>query len=268
MVFNWPDKADPNTLNLTLNPPGKLRLSNPVFTPQSPTASKEAVTLRVTVKNEGGSRSGNFVVTWKPDPSDNNVVSTSQTPLESGEARVVSFAGYTYRRDGSIQSVISLSNGDDTLSASVSVAKAPPAQQDVICQGPFGGTGGREFSDKDQVPAGVRITGVNVRHGSRIDAIQVVLSSGTLPAHGAGGGGFTNFSLAANEYITGIEGRTGTRVDSLRIRTNTGRTSVWFGGSGGSLPYSLVAPAGYEIFAFFGRSGEEVDAIGACMRRR
>ena len=71
LVFRWPDQADPNTINLTLKSQAKLKFSNPVFNPTRPTAGKDAVTLQVTVKNEGGTRSGNFVVAWKPDPNDN-----------------------------------------------------------------------------------------------------------------------------------------------------------------------------------------------------
>lgn len=268
IVLNWPDQADPNTINLTINQPGRIRLSNAVFTPAAPIATKDAVSLRVTVRNEGGSRTSGFSITWKPDPTDNNVLDVSQLPLEAGESRTVSLPGYTYRRDGVIQSVVSLSNGDDSLSASLTVAKAPPAAADVICQGPFGGGGGSLFDDRDQVPPGTRITGVTVRSGTRIDAIQMVLASGTLTAHGGGGGTRVAFTLGANEYLTSIEGRSGTRVDSLRMRTNTGRPSAWFGASGGSANYAVSAPAGYEIFAFFGRAGSELDAIGACMRRR
>ena len=125
IVFRWPDQADPNTINLTLKAQSKLDLSNAVFSPTRPTAGKDPVTLQVTIKNTGGSRSGNFVVTWKPDPNDNAVRSVSQLPLEAGQSRTVSLGPYTYLHDGSLQSVVSLDNGDDTLRVSVSVLVQP-----------------------------------------------------------------------------------------------------------------------------------------------
>jgi hypothetical protein len=128
--FNWPDQAEQNTINLTLNSPGKLKLSDPVFTPSVPVAQIDAVTLQVMIKNEGGSRSDNVVLTWKPDINDNYISTINQLPLEPGQSRLVSFPGFRYQRGGSIMSEIYLSNGDDALQVPLTVQLPPP--QSVI----------------------------------------------------------------------------------------------------------------------------------------
>lgn len=125
LVFRWPDREDPNTINLTLRPAAALKLSNPVFTPASPTATTEAVSLKVTVTNKGGSRSGNFIVNWKPDVSDPRILAVSREPLNPGEPAEIAFPGYVYQRSGAISGTVSLSNGDDTQTYPVTVT-APP----------------------------------------------------------------------------------------------------------------------------------------------
>jgi hypothetical protein len=124
-----------------------------------------------------------------------------------------------------------------------------------------GGTGGGEFADN--LTETCQLVGVNIRHGSRVDAIQGVWTtpSGahvTGALHGGGGGELTSFSLAAGEYIVRIDGRSGARTDSLQFTTNTGKTYGPYGGSGGSA-YSI---SDLKVAGFFGRSGSEVDAIG------
>ncbi|MEH1056840.1 hypothetical protein V6U89_16735 [Micromonospora sp. CPCC 206171] len=127
LVFRWPDQDDPNTINLILNRPSALRIAAPVFAPSAPTANKDAVSLKVTVRNEGGTRSGNFVVNWKPDPTDPRILSVTRGPLNPDQSTVVPFPGFVYTRGGMISSTVSLSNGDDTKSFPLAVAD-PPAE--------------------------------------------------------------------------------------------------------------------------------------------
>ena len=114
--------------------------------------------------------------------------------------------------------------------------------------GPSGGYGGSEFAD-DFIPEGSKVVEVQIRSGSRIDAVQIihVTSEGIrhpFPKHGGGGGSNqTAFLLDADEYITGISGRYGTKVDSIRIHTNK-QTSLLYGGSGGSSEYHYETPEG------------------------
>jgi hypothetical protein len=121
VVFSWPDYHDPNTISLALNAPAELKLNNAVFSTVSPTVGKDPVTLRVTITNRGGSRSGDFVVIWQPDALENDVRSVSSLPLEPMQSRLVSFPTYTYHRDGQITSVIYLANGDDMLRVPLTV---------------------------------------------------------------------------------------------------------------------------------------------------
>jgi hypothetical protein len=125
LVLRWPDQEDPNTINLILNRPAALRITDPVFAPSAPTATKEAVSLKVTLRNQGGTRSGNFVVNWKPDPADPRILSVARGPLNPDQSAEVSFPGFVYTRGGVIGSTVSLSNGDDTKLFPLAVADPP-----------------------------------------------------------------------------------------------------------------------------------------------
>ena len=133
VVFRWPDVPDdPNTINLTLRPAGKLQLSNPVFSPPSPVAQKDAVTLKVTVTNTGGLPVQAFTIKWQPDPADERYLSVnSPHALQPGQSQIFQLDGsYVYQRDGDIEGTISLSTGDELLRHSITVLPAPPSRFD------------------------------------------------------------------------------------------------------------------------------------------
>ena len=137
--------------------------------------------------------------------------------------------------------------------------------------GPSGGTGGKAFTD-NATDEKMRLKGILIRAGSRIDAIQIIYekSNGTThenPIHGGNGGKEHLFMLDDDEFITSITGRFGSEIDSLTIQTNK-RTSIGYGGSGGGSVYSYIAPEGNEISGFLGRSGDRIDAIGVLFRKR
>jgi len=128
-----------------------------------------------------------------------------------------------------------------------------------------GGSGGNPFQDTSIAPDG-RISEVRVSAGTMIDSIQAiyVLPDGrtvTGPLHGGPGGNANSFRLDSDEYIVGVSGRYGKNIDCLRIQTNK-RTSPLYGGSGGRQDYSLTLSSGNQAVAFFGRSGNQLDAIG------
>jgi len=153
LVFDWPDFDEGNTVNLTLHPPAALRISNPVFNPPTPQAGVNGVTLTVTITNEGGTRSGNFIVNWKPDPNDMLIRSIDRLPMNPGQSTQVSFPSYTYTHGGQIDSTVSLNNGDDSKTYSVTVSDPPhvpaperdlpgfPIEQETVYGNYVGGMG-------------------------------------------------------------------------------------------------------------------------------
>jgi hypothetical protein len=136
--------------------------------------------------------------------------------------------------------------------------------QKLFRMGPSGGLGGSPFYDTN-VPDNSRVLEVRVRHGSWIDAVQVVHDRGELSHHGGSGGRLSRFTLAQGEHIRAIGGRYGRFVDSIRILTDR-RSSPIYGGSGGSVEFYYEAPEGFEIVGFLGRSGAYLDSIGVIMR--
>lgn len=126
VVFRWPDKEDPNAINLTPLFPSLLEILEFDFSPAQPTVGIDPVILHVRVQNVGDLRSGSFKITWKPDPNDLWVVDIiPDKSLEAGESRDYYSSGYTFKHDGSIPSVISISTGDDVVNTSVSVNPTP-----------------------------------------------------------------------------------------------------------------------------------------------
>jgi Jacalin-like lectin domain len=123
-----------------------------------------------------------------------------------------------------------------------------------------GGQGGAAFSD--DLTQTCRLAEVNIRHGSKVDAIQAVYTTPsratiTGPMHGGDGGSLSNFKLENDEYITRIEGRFGGRTDALRFTTNKGRSFGPYGGDGGA----AYVVEGVQVRGFLGRSGDQLDAI-------
>ncbi|WP_211441402.1 jacalin-like lectin [Collimonas humicola] len=125
-----------------------------------------------------------------------------------------------------------------------------------------GGSGGGAFST--DLTETCQLVGINIRHGSGVDAIQAVWStpsgSRTTGAwYGGDGGELSSINLAANEYITRVEGRSGSGVDQLKFITSTGAAYGPFGGGGGD-PFLLTNLQ--DVRGLFGRSGSGLDAIG------
>ena len=142
--------------------------------------------------------------------------------------------------------------------------KPPPAGFVLTRSKTYGGNGGSPFEFY------VNSTTINaqkfiIRHGSKVDDIQILLGDGVkkiyTPAQGGGGGSPTEWVVPEGQYVQQIEYRSGDRVDSITFITNTGQKSPYFGGGGGS--YHLESfPDGYRIIGFYGRSGSRVDQLG------
>jgi hypothetical protein len=136
-------------------------------------------------------------------------------------------------------------------------------------QGASGGRGGKPFDHwkatngaRDissigfYVDSSVRCIFVNYRDGNRQKSGYCDPGPGPLTFDGGRG-----INLAPDEYILGISGRFGDHIDSIRIYTNK-ITSPVFGGNGGTDVFSYTAPEGQMIVGFFGRAGDNLDAIG------
>ncbi|MEH1013260.1 jacalin-like lectin [Micromonospora sp. CPCC 206060] len=128
----------------------------------------------------------------------------------------------------------------------------------------WGGPHGTPFTDVDAV--GLRVTSVSLRAGSRLDQVGVGLADGSTLTHGGTGGTAAALTLADGEYVTAVtltQGRKDgqTRIFSIRLTTNHGRTLS--GGTPTSAAVTYTAPPGWRFAGFFGRSGTEVDQLGA-----
>jgi len=104
---------------------------------------------------------------------------------------------------------------------------------------------------------------VSVRHGDRIDSILGVWRTEngeqiTGEHHGGYGGNETIIVLEPGEKINAAIIHYGDRVDYLEFYTSQ-NNQYQFGGTGGEKPHAEVTG---NILGFFGRAGDELDAIG------
>lgn len=139
----------------------------------------------------------------------------------------------------------------------------------------LGGSGGSSFDDKyimqyDLYRTKRKVTKISMSAGNRVDKIGFNYSDGHSVSHG--GNGFDRYlTLGSNEYISKVkvcsDNYNGSnRIHYLQFVTNYGN-SVQGGTSKGTCR-TTYASSGYEIFAMFGRSGNELDAVGFYQRRR
>lgn len=130
----------------------------------------------------------------------------------------------------------------------------------------WGGPHGDAFNDVGLLPANPAVSKVVLRASARVDRVEVVLSNGYILSHGGTGGTEQSLTLAANEYLSSVQLCSGqssghTRIFYSKFTTSTGRTLA--GGSTTSDCVTYTAPAGYQIAGFHGRSGDELDKLGA-----
>jgi hypothetical protein len=146
----------------------------------------------------------------------------------------------------------------------------------ILKLGPAGGSGGGSFDDSADPDRRI-ITSVQVFSGDTIDHITVVYTLGktiTSPVQHGESGGNPNpaFNLDTNggELLTKVEGFAGFfdgtfEIMGLSFTTNFGRQSPLFGHRTNA-PFVFEAPPKGEIFAFFGRKGFFVDALGVFVK--
>lgn len=135
--------------------------------------------------------------------------------------------------------------------------------------GPSGGNGGLPIEGY-VIPAGARISEVQVTSGWFVDSIQLLYTdvdgaTHALPGFGGNGSHEHRFILEPGEYLVGISGRSGRYVDSIVFHTNL-RASPSYGGDSGENTFAFLAPENSEVVGFFGRADWYVDAIGIVTR--
>jgi len=128
--------------------------------------------------------------------------------------------------------------------------------------GPYGGGGGGAFVE---LPCNAVVRRIVIRHGAKIDAIQITYrysnrQDSTWIYHGGTKGSRTviNIDVSGGEKIIGIFGRTGAKVDMLGFITNRGRVFGPYGGCGGG-PITVNS---CHLRGIHGRSGALLDSIG------
>uniref|UniRef100_H3G960 Jacalin-type lectin domain-containing protein n=1 Tax=Phytophthora ramorum TaxID=164328 RepID=H3G960_PHYRM len=131
-----------------------------------------------------------------------------------------------------------------------------------------GGPHGDQFTDIASAAGGQTVSSITMRSGSRVDAVSIAVSAPTATtfSHGGTGGTAKTLTLSSGEYITSIEAHWGkynshTRIFYLKFTTSLGNTLS--GGTTTDDGATVYAPDGYQLSAFHGRDGDEIDALGA-----
>jgi hypothetical protein len=130
---------------------------------------------------------------------------------------------------------------------------------------PFGGPHGTAFNDVSLLPVDPVVRDLKIRTGTRVDRVETVLSNGYPFGHGGSGGDEQTLTLASGEYLTIAHLCAGqynnhTRIFFAHFQTSDGRSLA--GGTPTSDCVTYTAPSGWQIVAFHGRSGDEVDKLG------
>jgi hypothetical protein len=129
----------------------------------------------------------------------------------------------------------------------------------------IGGPHGIAFNDVSLLPSNPVPLQLKIRAGERVDRVETVLSNGYPFGHGGTGGDERTLTLADGEYLTSAHLCAGkhngaTRIFSARFETSDGRSLS--GGATTSDCVTYSAPDGWQIVAFHGRSGDEIDKLG------
>lgn len=136
---------------------------------------------------------------------------------------------------------------------------------DLTLSDEWGGPHGEAFDDTSLLPENPVVRTLSIRSGSRLDAVETTLTNGYVFSHGGSGGSASSLTLGSGEYVSSLrlcsaQYNGNTRVFRAEFRTNQGRLLA--GGSTTSSCVMYAAPAGYQVVAFHGRAGDEVDRLG------
>ena len=167
-VLDWPDQPEPNAISVTLNSPPQLTIKSAQLNPSVARAKVSQVSAQVTVKNNGGSSSPDFVARWEPGQQINPQTLDTVPGLAPGAEETFTFDPYVYSNDGSYDSVISIANGSDTEHIAITVTPYAnnPTVQSQPMQGQWPGSGGDPGDTTRPFP----ITPISLGAGCVIDA--------------------------------------------------------------------------------------------------
>jgi hypothetical protein len=129
----------------------------------------------------------------------------------------------------------------------------------------IGGPHGTAFNDVSLLPDNPVVRDLKIRTGQRVDRVETVLSNGYPFGHGGSGGDEQTLILASGEYLTSAhlcsdKYKAHTRLFFAQFTTSDGRSLA--GGTPTSDCVTYTAPSGWQIVAFHGRAGDEVDKLG------
>jgi hypothetical protein len=141
----------------------------------------------------------------------------------------------------------------------------PPAVEPVLTSPEVGGVGGSAFDDRAQLPSPLAVQSLSLSGGARVDQIAITYRNGTTLSHGGPGGTAVSIVLAEGEVLTSARLCSGAKDNTVRVfhavfSTSLGRTLQT--GVETDVCTDLSAPTGRQIGGFYGRSADEVDALG------
>ncbi|KAB5596424.1 Endonuclease/exonuclease/phosphatase family protein [Ceratobasidium theobromae] len=129
----------------------------------------------------------------------------------------------------------------------------------------YGGPHGTWFNDLPSLPSSPKASSITLRGGSRLDAISITLTSGTVFSHGGTGGTAYSLTLSSGEAITSVKLCWGQYNNQTRnfyalVTTSTGRTVS--AGATTSDCATATAPSGFGVVGTYGQGGDEMDQLG------
>ncbi|OWZ22809.1 hypothetical protein PHMEG_0002429 [Phytophthora megakarya] len=211
--------------------------------------------------------------------SDSAIGSAStDSTADSRSSAAVSTDGSQVTATIAIQSASGLASIDGSqVSATIEsppVGTETPAGQtmtvkdSIVMSESFGGPHGMDFSDKNFVNSGQVVSQISIHAGKRLDGITMMISSPkTLTfTHGGTGGDQKVLKLVKGEYINSMEIHWGKKDSRTRIFYINFQTSAGNSLSGGTMTSdkrTLTAPEGFQLAGFYGKSGKELDTLGA-----
>ncbi|KAL3664383.1 hypothetical protein V7S43_010706 [Phytophthora oleae] len=158
----------------------------------------------------------------------------------------------------------------ESTAGSAAVTEAPglSVKDSIQLSESFGGPHGTAFSDKNFVNSGQTVSQISIYAGKRFDGVSLEISAPKTVTftHGGTGGDRTVLKLGEGEYITSMEVHWGKKDGRTRLFYVNFLTSAGNSLSGGSMTAdknTVTAPEGFQLAGFFGKSGKEIDALGA-----